>query len=619
MNIFATEHLTNDIDYLLDNIFQSLYFKEKLYISYIPKTIQENYKKSLKRIKKTSKNILVVNPHVNRKDLLELSDIIRPEIVFYIGDERNTCQYNKKLLEEKSYIQKIFHQYNHQNYWNNKTFFQIPLGIFHKNFFREKPLDFLDNKVYDWAFIGELKHDRCQIIEQFNEVFGLHFLHIDITQWDNLHGMAVPPSSIFDVYKKTFFVLIGRGNTSLDCVRIYEAIVAGALPVVIGSSNEIELTFFYNGKSPFLVSAETIEQAIGKCQYYLQNKFDYVQHVEYNFEWWFQLHFTIIKTIGGSFSELSNTIRSDNTSQMSQHTKKSEKSRKFISTNESQTIQLTTNSLRSANDKFTTSKHLNIFCFWEGEKSRFVEKCKKRLFQKKGNANLYLWNESHFQINKHEKVLQKNLRLKSDIVRLFLLQNYGGLWIDSSLIVMTNIEHWITQQLQTVKSDTLSSDIEQDILLGYTSHNTILENWLLYASKNCEFVQLWKDEMEIALDTGIDVYCQQYKEYCQEKYPSLWVFLPYLLMHLCFCVVRDTKCYKTKIITFDSKEGPFYLDTLTKWNDEKTCEFLMKHKKHFYNDSPFLKIVTSVRSEIDKKKTFEFHNHSILGELYAKK
>lgn len=604
MNIFATEHLTNDIDYLLENVFQPQYFEDKLRISYIPKIIKMSYKESLKQIKKSSKNILIVNPFVNRENLLEIAYILKPKIIFFLGDERNFCQYDQKLLAEKSYIEKIFHQYNHRMVLDDKIFFQIPLGIFHKEFSREKPLDLIEKKIYDWAFVGELKHERFELICQFTEAFGYNFLHTDTTQWDNLHDMSVPPSLIFEVYKKSFFVLIGRGNVSLDCVRIYEAIVAGALPVVIGNATEVQNTFFYNNESPFLIQAEKIQDAILLCQYYLENKFEYVQKVEYNFDWWFRKHFSIIKTLGGSFSKSRNSC--------SFVTEK-------LGKNEIQTVQLTGNTSNLANHKLATSKELNIFCFWEGKKCRFVEKCKKRLFQKKGNANLYLLNGSHFQINKHENLLQTNLALKSDIIRLFLLQKYGGLWIDSSLVVMTNIEHWITEQLDTLKSETQQSDIHKDLLIGYSSpqDDTILESWLLYASKNCEFVRLWKEELEIALDTGIDTYCQQYKQFCLEKYPNLWSYLPYLLIHLCFCVVRDTKHYKTRIMTIDSRNGPFYLDTMTKWNEKKTCEFLLRHKKHFYNDSPFLKIVSSVRSEIEKKKTYEFRNHSILADLYS--
>ncbi len=36
---------------------------------------------------------------------------------------------------------------------------------------------------------------------------------------------------MFEKYKEAKFVLSGRGQLNLDCFRIYEAIIAGALPV----------------------------------------------------------------------------------------------------------------------------------------------------------------------------------------------------------------------------------------------------------------------------------------------------------------------------------------------------------------------------------------------------
>ena len=56
-----------------------------------------------------------------------------------------------------------------------------------------------------------------------------------------------PPADIWDVYRNAKFVPNGRGNAVLDCFRLYEASMAGAIPVVVGSWSEIRETFYFGG------------------------------------------------------------------------------------------------------------------------------------------------------------------------------------------------------------------------------------------------------------------------------------------------------------------------------------------------------------------------------------
>jgi hypothetical protein len=60
-------------------------------------------------------------------------------------------------------------------------------------------------------------------------------------------------------------VICGRGNCSLDCFRIYEAIVAGAIPVIVGGQDEINRTFYYNNCLPPLLYFSSWEEAVLQC------------------------------------------------------------------------------------------------------------------------------------------------------------------------------------------------------------------------------------------------------------------------------------------------------------------------------------------------------------------
>ena len=86
-----------------------------------------------------------------------------------------------------------------------------------------------------------------RIFEAYKKLdFKNNVIHLIRTNWSNPNNQTIKPYELFDLYRESLFVPIGRGNISLDCFRIYEAIVAGAIPVMCGTNQEIEMTFnFY--------------------------------------------------------------------------------------------------------------------------------------------------------------------------------------------------------------------------------------------------------------------------------------------------------------------------------------------------------------------------------------
>ena len=59
---------------------------------------------------------------------------------------------------------------------------------------------------------------------------------------------------------------VGRGNKSLDCFRLYEAIVAGAIPVICGPIEEINVTFNFNNENQYIITADTWDKAVLLCK-----------------------------------------------------------------------------------------------------------------------------------------------------------------------------------------------------------------------------------------------------------------------------------------------------------------------------------------------------------------
>merc|ERR1712066_822810 len=66
----------------------------------------------------------------------------------------------------------------------------------------------------------------------------------------------LPVADMLGVYKRSTFVPVGRGHINLDCFRIYESIISGALPVVVAPEEEIRNTFVEHHDIPMVVASD---------------------------------------------------------------------------------------------------------------------------------------------------------------------------------------------------------------------------------------------------------------------------------------------------------------------------------------------------------------------------
>lgn len=135
-------------------------------------------------------------------------------------------------------------------------------------------------RSYNWSFYGQIRgrKERGHAVEVFS-------------QWQNYSsGDGITAAEVFEKYKEAKFVLSGRGQLNLDCFRIYEAIIAGALPVLVASQREYEDSFSFEGYVPPLVHAESYEEALELCQRMTDRQIDdrrhrvvswYVQRIRY--------------------------------------------------------------------------------------------------------------------------------------------------------------------------------------------------------------------------------------------------------------------------------------------------------------------------------------------------
>lgn len=183
-------------------------------------------------------------------EILSIVKNTKPKIIICLSDEF----YGEDLSDFNrlgNHCDLFLRQYHHQNYTYTSNTIHIPLGYTNGcKVFQEK-------KELNWSFLGEIKTDRQEMIDQFRSIPN-HFV-----------GKSISKELMCKIYSKSIFVPCGRGNSSLDCFRLYEASMNGAIPVVVGSKEEIESTFKYEENPPWIF-AENWTEAVEKCKYLLK-------------------------------------------------------------------------------------------------------------------------------------------------------------------------------------------------------------------------------------------------------------------------------------------------------------------------------------------------------------
>jgi hypothetical protein len=187
-------------------------------------------------------------------NIREVVKRIKPKAIMMLSDEfYQENLYNYNMLG--NYCDLFLRNYHHQfyNYTDNTIVF--PLG------YTNDCKKFISNKKYDWSFVGAIKSDREEMLNTFSQLSN-HYVNTNL-----------PKEEMCEIYSQSIFVPCGRGNSSLDCFRLYEASMNGAIPVVVGSKEEIECTFKYEENPPW-VFAETWNEAFEKCTTLLETGVD---------------------------------------------------------------------------------------------------------------------------------------------------------------------------------------------------------------------------------------------------------------------------------------------------------------------------------------------------------
>lgn len=206
--------------------------------------------------------LVLSSQHIGQREALLILKKYRIKLCVLCSDENGGAKNWGRFVRANLFLK----NYGHGSFTHvSLSKVQLPLG-FMNGAFEESPwkqaIISAKKRFLPWAFVGNIKQDRLLMIQQFSKY---------LPSGQALTDGSVTPAKMIEIYRKSVFVPNGRGQVSLDCFRIYEAMFAGAIPVIVASSREFERTFSYNDDPPPILVFRSWEEAAQTCAKYLEN------------------------------------------------------------------------------------------------------------------------------------------------------------------------------------------------------------------------------------------------------------------------------------------------------------------------------------------------------------
>lgn len=199
---------------------------------------------------------------------------------------------------------------------------------------------------------------------------------------------------------------------------------------------------------------------------------------------------------------------------------------------------------------------------------------------------------------------------ESDLIRLELLYKFGGVWLDSSIILNEGID-WVNNIAEKNKIDCIAFYRKKS---STDLNNPIVETWFLAAPKRNVFIGKWLEILRKIQYIGTYNLYLEYKKRRDYLHLKQSIEDPFYLITNIICqgVMRDIN---PSLYLLESEKSAFYYSEKLGWKKEKLMNlYCIKDKP---DCSPrIVKITSGERlylNEIIKKN--KVNKKSIIGEM----
>jgi hypothetical protein len=285
----------SEYDYLVKDIFSKIDIQEISFVSNIENLTNKDILIYHCFDPKQIKNFYPGPTSPTYEQLINICNIVKPNVIIQLSDEHESHK-NNNHNKISNNCNLFIRQYRHLSHEYSKNTLFMPLG--YNNGFTNKICDKpISQRKYNWSWSGSLKNDRMWMISIFSYLSN-----------GNVHiNSSLSKSELYSLYSDSIFVPCGKGYSSYDCFRIYETIVCGAIPVIVGPKEELLHAFNYNDcDTPFLFY-NTWEEAVNACSEKIKN-LDELQEIQTkHIQWWKKINKNISNKITENINYVENT------------------------------------------------------------------------------------------------------------------------------------------------------------------------------------------------------------------------------------------------------------------------------------------------------------------------
>lgn len=184
-----------------------------------------------------------------------------------------------------------------------------------------------------------------------------------------------------------------------------------------------------------------------------------------------------------------------------------------------------------------------IWAYWEGDIPDIVKLCWENWKKYAPDYKITILNNKTAwkYINKPKNFDLLPIYRKSDIIRLLLVEKYGGVYMDSSIILTTKLDNIVR------------SNMTLFLIPGNNKKYNIIENWFIAAKPNNPFIKAWCREVKKAI-LNEDQYLTGIPEYQKNKVDGYH----YLICHLiALNLIDNNNDYLNNTMIYESSKTAF--------------------------------------------------------------
>ena len=259
-----------------------------------------------------------------------------------------------------------------------------------------------------------------------------------------------------------------------------------------------------------------------------------------------------------------------------------------------------------------------IWAFWDSkEMPELVKICINNWKELHPDFEINILNNEtiHTFLPNFPKLKDFNPVFKSDLLRLSLLKEYGGIYLDASVFLNQRLDQYISFYIEN-NLDLLVFSSE-----GHPNEKKypITENWFIISEKNNLFIEKWLFYVtEVFLSNDFESYFKN-NETRKMAYNSVNetkrdYFFSYMASQL---VMREIT--NTTIGFLDSTKNGFFYNYYFKFNYEKIAKFLLLQTKYSRFPS-IIKLIAKNRAPIENMiKNSCYRKNSMFGKYVKNK